>query len=88
MMKKNYTIFLFTFLIAISGMAQGLLQPFMDDVEQQTDFAQTNLVGWTSVDGDGFNTGGPFQSFPGKGGPLGFIVYNPSQTTPPNVLDG
>ena len=88
MMKKNYTIFLFTFLVAISGMAQGLLQPFMDDVEQQTDFAQTNLVGWTSVDGDGFNTGGPFQSFPGKGGPLGFIVYNPSQTTPPNVLDG
>src|SRR5690606_12827571 len=31
---------------------------------------------------------GPFQSFPGKGGPLGFIVYNPSQTDPVNTLDG
>src|SRR5690606_24737846 len=58
------------------------------DVESHGDFEQNNLVGWTSVDGDGLNTAGPFQSFPGKGGPLGFMVYTPSQTNPPNVLDG
>lgn len=87
-MKKNYTIFLLIFLLAISAWSQGTLQPFTDDVEHQTDFEQNNLVGWTSLDLDGFNTSGPFQSFPGKGGPLGFFVYNPSQTNPPNVLDG
>lgn len=87
-MKKTYTIFLFTLLFTFSGWAQGQLHAFKDDVELQTDFAQTNLVGWTSLDLDGLNTAGPFQSFPGKGGPLGFIVYNPSQTNPVNTLDG
>lgn len=87
-MKNNYFIFLLTFLMSTTIMAQGLLQPFKDDVEQQTDFEDDNLVGWTSLDLDGLNTQGPFQSFPGKGGPLGFIVYNPSQTTPENVLEG
>lgn len=87
MMKNNYTILLLSLLFAISGWAQVPLQPFIEDVEYQTDFAQTNLLGWTSLDLDGHNTAGPFQSFPGKGGPLGFIVYNPSQTTPVNVLD-
>ena len=87
-MKKTYTIFLLTLLFTFSGWAQGQLHAFKDDVELQTDFAQTNLVGWTSLDLDGLNTAGPFQSFPGKGGPLGFIVYNPSQTNPVNTLDG
>lgn len=86
-MKKTYTIFLFSLLLTISGWAQGVLQPFNEDVEQQADFTQNNLKGWTSLDLDGFNTAGPFQSFPGKGGPFGFMVYNPSQTTPVNVLD-
>lgn len=87
-MKKNYTIILLTLLFAISGWAQGTLQPFKDDVEQQPDFAQDGLIGWTSLDLDGHSTAGPFQNFPGKGGPLGFIVYNPSQTVPVNTLDG
>ena len=87
-MKKKHSIFLFTLLFAITGWAQGQLQPFNDDVESHTDFEQNNIVGWTSLDLDGLNTNGPFQSFPGKGGPLGFIVYNPTQTTPPNVLEG
>ncbi|MDN3723956.1 carboxypeptidase regulatory-like domain-containing protein [Aequorivita sp. SDUM287046] len=87
-MKKKHSIFLFALLFAITGWAQGQLQPFNDDVESHTDFEQNNIVGWTSLDLDGFNTNGPFQSFPGKGGPLGFFVYNPSQTNPPNVLEG
>lgn len=86
-MKKMYSIFLLIFLTTISGWAQGQLQPFNEDVESQADFTQDNLIGWTSLDLDGLNTAGPFQEFPGKGGPLGFIVYNPSQTTPVNVLD-
>jgi len=65
----------------------GLLNSFKDGAEWHEDFAQDNLVGWTSLDLDGLNTAGPFQDFPGKGGPLGFIVYNPSQTDPINTLD-
>lgn len=87
-MKKTNTTLLFALLIAITGWAQGQLQPFNDDVESHADFAQNNILGWTSVDVDGLNTAGPFQSFPGKGDPLGFIVYTPSQTSPPNTLDG
>ena len=87
-MKKHYTIFLLAILFTISGWTQGTLQPFKDDVEHQADFAQENLIGWTSLDLDGLNTAGPFQDFPGKGGPFGFMVYNPSQTTPVNTLDG
>lgn len=87
-MIRNYILLLLSLLISIAGMAQGLLQPFNDDVEQHADFTQTNIIGWTSVDVDGFNTNGPFQNYPGKGGPLGFFVYNPSQTDPPNVLEG
>src|SRR5690554_4433120 len=87
MMKKIYTIILMTLFFATSGWSQGTLQPFKDGAEWQDDFTQDNLVGWTSLDMDGFNTSGPFQEFPGKGGPLGFIVYNPSQTDPINTLD-
>ena len=88
MMKKKYTIYLFTLLFTISGWAQGTLLPFNDDVEQHADFTQNDLQGWTSLDLDGFNTNGPFQSFPGKGGAFGFMVYTPSQTTPVNVISG
>ncbi len=87
-MKKTQRLFLLTMLFALSGWLHGQLQPFKDDVESHADFQQNNLVGWTSLDLDGLNTAGPFQSFPGKGGPLGFIVYNPSQTDPVNTLDG
>lgn len=87
MMKNKYPIFILTLFLAFSGWAQGSLHPFKDDVEQHADFVQNDLVGWTSLDLDGLNTAGPFQSFPGKGGPLGFFVYNPSQTTPVNVLE-
>jgi len=86
-MKKHFT-FLFALLIAISSWAQGQLQPFNDDVESHLDFQQNNIVGWTSLDLDGFNTNGPFQGYPGKDGPLGFFVYTPSQTDPPNVIEG
>ncbi|MFA5620764.1 MAG: carboxypeptidase regulatory-like domain-containing protein [Weeksellaceae bacterium] len=85
---KNIYMLLCILSFVIFGRAQGQMQPFKDDVEAHADFAQTGLVGWTSLDLDGFSTAGPFQTFPGKGGPLGFIVYNPSQTDPPNTLDG
>lgn len=87
-MKKTQRLFLLTMLFALSGWLHAQLQPFKDDVESHADFQQNNLTGWTSLDLDGLNTAGPFQSFPGKGGPLGFIVYNPSQTDPVNTLDG
>lgn len=88
-MRKTQTLFLLTMLFALSGWLHAqLLQPFKDDVESHADFAQNGLTGWTSLDLDGLNTAGPFQSFPGKGGPLGFIVYNPSQTDPVNTLPG
>src|SRR5690554_532182 len=87
-MKTNYSIFILIVFFSITGWSQGQLQPFKDDVEQQADFEQDNLVGWTSLDLDGYNTAGSFHNFPGKGGPLGFIVYNPSQTDPVNVLEG
>lgn len=86
-MKQKY-FFLLLLLSGIAGLMNGQMQPFKDDVELHADFAKNNLVGWTSVDVDGLNTAGPFQSFPGKGGPLGFIVYNPSQTAPANTLAG
>lgn len=86
-MKKTYLIFLLSLLFTFSGWTQGQLQAFKDDVELQADFTQNDLIGWTSLDLDGLNTAGPFQNFPGKGGPLGFIVYNPSQTDPVNTLE-
>ncbi|NLN34081.1 MAG: T9SS type A sorting domain-containing protein [Flavobacteriaceae bacterium] len=86
-MKQKNLVLLFL-LLTFTGWLQAQLQPFKDDVESHADFAQTGLTGWTSLDLDGFNTAGPFQSFPGKGGPLGFIVYTPSETDPPNTLDG
>ena len=86
-MKQKY-FFLLILLFGIAGLMNGQMQPFKDNVESHADFSQNNLVGWTSLDVDGLNTAGPFQSFPGKGGPLGFIVYNPSQTQPANTLEG
>lgn len=74
-------------LFAISGFMKGQILSFKDDIESHADFQQNNLVGWTSLDVDGLNTAGPFQGFPGKGGPLGFFVYNPSQTDPANTID-
>ncbi len=86
MKQKNFLWLLM--LLAFSPWTQAQLQPFKDNVESHGDFQQNNLIGWTSLDLDGYNTSGPFQSFPGKGGPLGFIVYNPSKTTPVNTLPG
>ncbi|WP_165805953.1 carboxypeptidase regulatory-like domain-containing protein [Marixanthomonas spongiae] len=93
-MKKIYFIFMFTLFTSLAWAQnmdtpnnQGSLQPFKDDVELHPDFEQNNLEGWTSLDIDGFDTAGPFQDFPGKDGPLGFIVYTPSQTDPPNDFD-
>lgn len=94
-MKKTCTIFLLTLLFTTSGWAQavnsgnsGLLQAFKDDAEWHADFEHLNMIGWTSLDLDGYNTGSPsYHDFPGKGGPLGFIIYTPSETTPPNELD-
>lgn len=85
---KHMNFFLLILMSAFFSWTQGQLHPFIDDVESHADFSQTDLVGWTSLDLDGFPTAGPFQTFPGKGEPLGFIVYNPSQTNPANTLDG
>lgn len=93
-MKKTLTLFLFSLLFVSIGWAQhtsnpeqGQLQSFKDDVELHADFTQTNLEGWTSLDLDGYNTAGSYHEFPGKGGPLGFIVYTPSETNPPNDFE-
>lgn len=75
-------------LFSISSFINAQILSFKDDIESHADFQQNNLVGWTSLDLDGLNTAGPFQSFPGKGGPLGFFVYNPSKTEPLNNLEG
>lgn len=93
-MKKKYVFFLLI-LLTITSWAQktnglnnqGPLQPFNDQVENHPDFEQNNLEGWTSLDVDEFDTAGSFHDFPGKGGPLGFIVYTPSQTDPPNEFE-
>ena len=95
-MKKTFTIFLLSLLFTASGWAQtvhsdtrGLLLPFKDGAEQHAAFELQNMVGWITLDVDGLNTSGPsFHTFPGKGGPMGFITYTPSQTTPANAIDG
>lgn len=87
-MKNTQRIYLLTILFVFSSWLHGQLLPFKDDVELHADFTQNNLVGWTSLDLDGFDSAGPFQDYPGKGGPLGFIVYNPSQTNPANTIEG
>lgn len=84
-MKNYYLLFLFLLTTSFSW-SQGL-NPFKDNVESNVDFTQTNLNGWTSLDLDGLNTAGSFHEFPGKGGPLGFIVYTPSETDPVNTFD-
>lgn len=83
---KNYYL-LFLFLLTSSLIWSQELNPFNDNVESNADFTQTNLNGWTSLDLDGLNTAGSFHEFPGKGGPLGFIVYTPSETDPVNDFD-
>lgn len=91
-MRKLYLLVLLAF-ITVAGMAQnegegrGLLQAFKDDVEWHTDFARDNLEGWIVKDLDGLNTAGPYFSFPGKDGPLGFIPYNILTTSPPNTME-
>lgn len=86
MRNTNNLLWLFL-LFCWFGKLQGQLHSFKDDVESHADFQQNALIGWTSLDLDGLNTAGPFQGFPGKGGPLGFMVYTPSETDPPNVLE-
>lgn len=85
-MKNNYSLFLLLLFFASLGWSQGL-HPFKDDVESNPDFEQNNLNGWTSLDLDGLDTAGSFQEFPGKDGPLGFIVYNPDETDPVNDFE-
>ncbi len=56
---------------------------FSDGFENYPDFA-TTFSPWTLRDVDQTTTAGiPGISFPGSGGPLSFIVFNPSATTPP-----
>lgn len=91
-MRKLYLLVLLA-LLALTGWSQGnpndrgLLQAFKDDAEWHADFAKDNLEGWIISDLDGFNTAGPYFVFPGKGGPIGFLVYNPSQTDPVNTME-
>lgn len=85
-MKHNHFLFLLLLFFATSAWTQEL-HPFQDDVESNADFDQNNLNGWTSLDLDGLDTAGSFHEFPGKGGPLGFIVYTPDQTDPRNDFD-
>ncbi|MCX6258888.1 MAG: choice-of-anchor J domain-containing protein [Bacteroidia bacterium] len=60
------------------------LQPCQTDggFENVLDFS-SNLCPWTTFDGDGSNTVViPGTTFPGSGGPMSFIAFNPSTTTP------
>jgi len=63
-----------------------LLYPFNDNVEWHNDFVISNIEGWIMKDLDGLIPGGPFQNYPNKNQPQAFIVYNPSQTDPPNTF--
>lgn len=94
---KKYLLLLLSVLTVSMLLAQkaeqttsrALLQSFEDNVEWYEPFQNADFEGWFSLDLDGFPTnGGPFQNFPGKGDPMGFMVYTPSETNPPNVLDG
>lgn len=87
-MKKVY-LFIFSFFIySTFVLSQDLLQPFKDGAEWHPDFEYQDLIGWTSLDLDGFpSNAGPFQDFPGKGNSMGFIVYTPGETDPENTID-
>lgn len=56
---------------------------FREDFDSYTSFA-TNLSPWSNVDGDESTTWGIGNvSFPFQYSPMGFIVFSPSETTPP-----
>ena len=56
---------------------------FHEDFDSYTSFA-TNLSPWTNIDGDESTTWGIGNvSFPFQYSPMGFIVFSPSETTPP-----
>lgn len=88
-MQKIYSLAL-AILISLSAYAQNPKNPplhaFHDNAQWHEDFAISNIEGWIMVDGDGLNSSGPFQSFPNQNTPMSFIIYNPSQTSPPNTF--
>lgn len=56
---------------------------FHENFDSYTSFA-TNLSPWTNIDGDESTTWGIGNvSFPFQYSPMGFIVFSPSETTPP-----
>jgi PKD repeat protein len=56
---------------------------FLEDFDSYTSFT-TNLSPWTNIDGDENTTWGIGNvSFPFQYSPMGFIVFSPSETTPP-----
>jgi hypothetical protein len=92
-MKKCYpAIFALLLIFGSCMQASGqkneplLLYPFHDNVEWHNDFAISSIEGWIMKDLDGLVPGGPFQNYPNKNQPQAFIVYNPSQTDPPNTF--
>ena len=66
--------------------ADHLLYSFEDNAEWHEDFAIDDITGWIMKDYDGQIPAGPFQDYPNKGVPQAFIIYNPSQTSPPNAF--
>src|SRR5690606_39439707 len=66
---------------AFSMNAQTVL--FEDGFEEYDDFLTSGVGNWTITDVDGSTSYG-FQGiqFPGSGSAFGFIVFNPSMTTP------
>lgn len=61
----------------------GALPVWQMDFEDQADFS-TTITNWTTYDLDNSNTWSFNEiNFPNEGTPLSWIVFNPSQTTPP-----
>lgn len=81
-MRKNLLLASLLFAGGLFTMnAQTVL--FEDDFEGHADFATSGVGNWTITDVDGSETYGfTGIAFPGTGEPMGYIVFNPSMTTP------
>ena len=90
-MKKDIFIIIIILIFSIIGKAQNATQPikgiFFDGAEDHQSFEiNSTYNGWDFIDGDRSSTY-EFSdfSFPGMGYPMAYIIFNPSETTPPQT---